>query len=93
MKQSLLEPPADLSEQEREVWHELAPALLRAGLLDHLSLRLFEGLVRYTAEFRHYSRLAGEAKDPTNAAAAREVADNAERRAAEAWRCFLPPDS
>ncbi len=93
MKKQVLEPPADLTEARREVWIELAEPLLRAGRLERIDVPMFRMLVSYEEEARHYSRLADEATDEMHAAAARTVADDAARHAAELWREFLPPDS
>lgn len=93
MKRPVLEPPAHLTEGQREVWIELAEPLLRAGRLERIDVPMFQMLVTYTDEARRYSRLADEAEDETTAKAARTVADDAERMAAKVWREFLPLDS
>lgn len=56
----LAEPPADLPKPGQELWVELAPTLVRAGLLDLADRFMFEELCRAHARRVQFSRALKE---------------------------------
>ena len=53
----LLEPPDELPKDGQKLWRELAPQLIRAGVLDRADVNLFEDLCRAWARLKQFGRI------------------------------------